>query len=137
MDPITGQGMADALRDAEFLSEAVVAGFGGSAPLKHALGRYERRRDAALRPMFSLTLRMAALRPAGAFERALFEALAANPTDADRFFAINSGAAAQSTLFNPASLVRLLGARRIAALLVGMRDARHHAVDALRREVLN
>src|SRR5712691_2312044 len=130
MDPITGQGMADALRDAEFLAEAAVAGLGGSVPLEHALGRYERRRDAALRPMLRMTLRLAALRPVGAFEHALFEALATQPADADRFFAINSGAAAQGTLFNPASLVRLLGARRVAALLFGKRRARVGAVDS-------
>jgi len=36
---------------------------------------------------------------------------------------------AESTRFNPASLVRLLGARRMGALLFGRRDARHHPVD--------
>jgi 2-polyprenyl-6-methoxyphenol hydroxylase-like FAD-dependent oxidoreductase len=125
MDPITGQGMADALRDAELVSDAVAAGLDGTMPLDRALATYEKRRDASLKPMFDMTVRLAALRPAGRFERALFEALAARPADADRFFAITTGAAAQSTLFNPVSLARLFGARRLAGLMVGRQAPSH------------
>jgi flavin-dependent dehydrogenase len=124
-DPITGQGMADALRDAELVSDAVAAGLDGTMPLDRALATYEKRRDASLKPMFDMTVRLAALRPAGRFERALFEALAARPADADRFFAITTGAAAQSTLFNPVSLTRLFGARGLAGLMVGRQAPSH------------
>jgi 2-polyprenyl-6-methoxyphenol hydroxylase-like FAD-dependent oxidoreductase len=40
MDSITGQGIGHALRDAELLSAALLAGMGGGAPLSSALARY-------------------------------------------------------------------------------------------------
>jgi 2-polyprenyl-6-methoxyphenol hydroxylase-like FAD-dependent oxidoreductase len=47
MDPITGQGIGDALRDAELLAGAVEAGLGRRRPLAEALAGYERARDRA------------------------------------------------------------------------------------------
>ena len=57
MDPITGQGIADAFRDAELLADAVVAGERRSAG-------YQARRDAAALPMYEMTLDLASFAPA-------------------------------------------------------------------------
>ena len=43
MDPVTGPGIADALRDAELLADAVAAGLDGGPPLDEALAGYQRR----------------------------------------------------------------------------------------------
>ena len=40
-----GQGINDAFRDAEYLVEAIHAGFSGQAPLDVALAGYQQRRD--------------------------------------------------------------------------------------------
>src|SRR6266542_4199608 len=55
MDPITGQGISDAFRDAELLAEAVGAGLGGGEPLARALAGYQRQRDSAVLPMYEHT----------------------------------------------------------------------------------
>ena len=50
-DPITAQGMTDALLHAELLAEAAVDGLSGARPLAAALADYGRRRDALAAPM--------------------------------------------------------------------------------------
>ena len=45
MDPITGQGIGYAFRDAELLVDAVEAGLGGRRPLAAALADYCSHRD--------------------------------------------------------------------------------------------
>ena len=45
-DPITAQGMTDALLHAEMLAEAAVVGLSGRLPLEAALASYHRRRGA-------------------------------------------------------------------------------------------
>jgi 2-polyprenyl-6-methoxyphenol hydroxylase-like FAD-dependent oxidoreductase len=47
--------MTDAFRDAELLAEAIDAGFSGRQPLTKALADYQRRRDAAVLPMYEYT----------------------------------------------------------------------------------
>jgi 2-polyprenyl-6-methoxyphenol hydroxylase-like FAD-dependent oxidoreductase len=64
MDSISAQGMTNALRDASYLSAAIVAGLGGSQPLADALHGHQRRRDRAIRGMYDFTLRLAAFPPA-------------------------------------------------------------------------
>jgi 2-polyprenyl-6-methoxyphenol hydroxylase-like FAD-dependent oxidoreductase len=51
-DPIPAYGISDAFRDAELLSEAIDAGFGGRLPPDEALAGYEQRRNEAARPTF-------------------------------------------------------------------------------------
>jgi flavin-dependent dehydrogenase len=58
-DFVTGLGIADAFRDAEFLSEALHKGFSGAEPLEEALGAYQRRRDEAAKPMYDITVQLA------------------------------------------------------------------------------
>ena len=111
MDPVTGQGIADAFRDAELLSEAIVAGLGGSAPLDAALAQYQARRDAAALPMFEMTTDLASFGPPRPEHLLLYEALAERPEDIDRFIAVLAGALSPGEFFAPRNLVRLLGVR--------------------------
>ena len=62
-DPITAQGMTDALLHAELLATAVVEGMSGSRPLDAALLDYGRRRDEEAQPMYALTADLAGLAP--------------------------------------------------------------------------
>lgn len=59
-DPITTHGMTDAMRDAELLAGAVLAGWGGSVPESEALEDYQLRRDALSANLFDATDRIAA-----------------------------------------------------------------------------
>jgi hypothetical protein len=53
-DPILAQGISDALRSAEWLADAIHAGFSGAQPLGDALDMYARQRDAHFQPMYAL-----------------------------------------------------------------------------------
>src|SRR5580704_9438318 len=69
MDSISAQGMTSALRDASYLSAAVVAGLGGSRPLAGALHHHQRRRDRAIRGIYDFTVGLAAFPPASLAQR--------------------------------------------------------------------
>ncbi|MGH2631939.1 MAG: NAD(P)/FAD-dependent oxidoreductase [Tepidiformaceae bacterium] len=54
-DPVFGQGINDAFRDADMLSEAIDSGFSGRQPLDEALDAFEQDRNAATNMMYQLT----------------------------------------------------------------------------------
>jgi len=60
-DPILAQGISDAFRSAEWLADAIHAGFSGARPLGEALAEYQRVRDEHFAPMYDLTCGMASL----------------------------------------------------------------------------
>jgi flavin-dependent dehydrogenase len=60
-DPLVGQGISDAFRDAELLAEALHDGLSGRRPLDDALAGYESARDAAALPLYELACRLATL----------------------------------------------------------------------------
>jgi 2-polyprenyl-6-methoxyphenol hydroxylase-like FAD-dependent oxidoreductase len=117
MDPITGQGIGHALRDAEALAEAVSTGLTGRRPLDAALAGYERGRDRATRPMFDFTTQLAALAPQQPAERRLFAALAAEPEQTDRFIAALTGTLPLRQFMSPVNLVKLVGLGGFAGLV--------------------
>ncbi|MEP7023906.1 MAG: hypothetical protein ABJB47_08885 [Actinomycetota bacterium] len=118
LDPITGQGISDAFRDAELLAGAVAAGLGGELPVATAMTRYQRERDRAGRPMYDFIARPAALeppRPAGADR---FRALAASPADAEAFIGALTGTVPLPEFMSPRNLARLVGVRGVARLML-------------------
>lgn len=60
-DPLSTHGMTDALRDAELLARAVVAGREGSAALTAALADYQQIRDRLSRPMIEVVELLASM----------------------------------------------------------------------------
>jgi flavin-dependent dehydrogenase len=66
-DPITGLGMGDALRDTEFLVQALDAGFSGAQPMEEALAQYQEKRDNDSKMMYEVTHQLATLDPPDAF----------------------------------------------------------------------
>jgi flavin-dependent dehydrogenase len=58
-DFFTGLGITDAFRDAEYLAEAIDAGFSGREPLEDAMAEYERKRNDIADPLYEVTLQMA------------------------------------------------------------------------------
>ena len=122
MDPITGQGIGNALRDADALSAAIVATLGGGGGGARGFGDYHRRRDAARRPMYDMTARFAAFRPDRGGE-VLFPALAGDRARVTRFLGVLTGTVPVGDFFAPANLHRLLGTRdllRLAAARAGL-----------------
>jgi 2-polyprenyl-6-methoxyphenol hydroxylase-like FAD-dependent oxidoreductase len=129
MDPITGQGIGNALRDATVASEAIVAGLGGARPLADALRAYHRGRDRARRPMFDLTVRLASFRPDPAGE-ILFPAIAADPRQVSRFFGVLAGTVPVPEFFAPANLRAIVGTRGLVRMAAARLRTPAAAADA-------
>ncbi len=108
VDPITGQGITDAFRDAELLSEAIVAGLSGAEPLHKALAGYQTRRDAAVLPMYRFTADRAALRAPTPQIQQLFSAMSSNQQAADQFAGITAGTTSIPEFFAPDNLARIV-----------------------------
>jgi len=115
VDPITGQGITDAFRDAEFLADAVLEGLDGVRPMTDALAGFHHRRDAAVLPMYRFTAERATLRPPGPPMRHLFAALAENPAAADQFAGVTAGTTPMVDFFAPQNISRILGRAPAAA----------------------
>jgi flavin-dependent dehydrogenase len=150
LDPVSAHGISNALRDAELLARAVVAGLGGgpSGPgaglsglgggpsglggglsgLGAALAGYHRQRDAAARPMFDLTARTARLGPVSRGERLLYASLAGRPDEISRFFGALSGAEPLGPYLGVRNLTRVIAGGR-SWPLAGRRAAAGPALD--------
>lgn len=116
MDPVTGQGISDALRDAELLTDAITAGLGDGKSLEAALLDYGRARDRAVKPMYDFTLDIASLTPPKLEQELLFAALEHDPHQTQRFLGVLTGAVRLDEFFSPANLRRLVGIRGFAKI---------------------
>jgi len=116
MDSVSAQGMTNALRDASYLSAAVVAGLGGSRPLADALHDHQRRRDRAIRGMYDFTLGLAAFPPATPGQRHFLAAVAADQQETDRFLGAFAGIIPPERYFSRGTVLRILGTRGIRKL---------------------
>jgi 2-polyprenyl-6-methoxyphenol hydroxylase-like FAD-dependent oxidoreductase len=111
MDPVTGMGISDALRDAEFLVDAIMTALESGLPSDALLAAYQSRRDGSVLPMYEFTVDLAGFGPLRTQQRLLFEALAGKPADVDRFLAMLTGALPVPVFFSPRNILRLLGVR--------------------------
>jgi 2-polyprenyl-6-methoxyphenol hydroxylase-like FAD-dependent oxidoreductase len=118
MDPITGQGIGDAFRDAELLADAIGAGFDGRQPLDSALAGYERKRNEEALPMYEFTTELASFGPPKAEEQVLFASLAGNQSEIDRFLGVLTGAVPIRTYFTPGNLLKVMGLRAMAKVML-------------------
>ena len=118
MDPITGQGIGHAFRDAELLTGAICAGFDGQQPLDAALASYEQKRNREALPMFEFTMNLASYRPPRVQERVLFASLAGNQPETDRFLGVLTGAVSPRDYFTPGNLLKIIGVRGISNVML-------------------
>ncbi len=132
MDPVAGQGISNAFRDAETLAAAVVRGLErGGAGLDDALAGYQRERDAAALPIYGMTRSLSTLRISPA-QRLLFAAIADDPAATSRFFGVLSGAVRYDDYLRADNMLGVLGSaagRRLRRAL-GIRAARGPAAPA-------
>lgn len=107
MDSVSAQGITNALRDAERLSAAVVAGLGGGRRLTTALADHHRERDRAIRPMYDLTTQLAKHKP-GRREQILLRRVQTHPGETERFLAAFAGITNPASYFSVQTLLRLM-----------------------------
>jgi flavin-dependent dehydrogenase len=107
-DPITAQGISDAFRDAELVTEAIDAGLSGKLPLEEALADYERRRNEAVLPIYEFTYQLATLEPPAPEMQQLFAALHHNQEQTNRFFGAIVGTVPIPEFFAPENIGRIM-----------------------------
>jgi flavin-dependent dehydrogenase len=108
-DPITGQGITDAFRDAELLANAVDEGFSGAKAYDEAMAHYQAERDADAGPAYMRTMEMASLRPAAEPLGSVFKAVPQNPDDLRQFLGVVAGSVPFAEFFTPENINRLSG----------------------------
>lgn len=113
-DPLTAQGIGDALVGADLLTEAIDAGFSGRVPLDVALADYEQSRDSAFMPMYDLNYQLATLAPPPPHMQQLFFALRNNPQQLSRFYGALSGSVPLPEFFAPSNVETILTAAQLA-----------------------
>jgi flavin-dependent dehydrogenase len=115
MDPVTGQGIGNALRDAQAVCDAIVAGLSPGGSLNTALAKVHKQRDADRKPMYDLTTRLASFQPdpTGAL---LFPAIAADPRYVSDFLGVLTGAVPMRRFFSAGNLRRIVGLRGLVRL---------------------
>jgi flavin-dependent dehydrogenase len=97
-DPITGQGIYDALRSAELLAEAWAETLRG-ADWEAAMERYRRRRDAESAAMYAFTDMLARFEPVTPESLGLFRIIAADPSLATGYAGIYNGVTDPAAFF--------------------------------------
>ena len=119
MDPISGQGIGNAFREAELVAGAVADGLGGEGSLEEGLAEAARVRDHELLPMYEFTKELAALAPTPVEAEVLFRSLLGRQEEIDRFLGVMTGSVPMREYFTPGNLRRVIGLRGMARIALG------------------
>jgi flavin-dependent dehydrogenase len=106
-DPITAQGITDAFRDAEFLAQAIDAGFSERQPLDEALAGYEQQRNEIM-PLYDFICERAVHEPFPPEFQQVLAALRGNQDGIDRFFGVIQNTIPFREFFSPENLLQIL-----------------------------
>ncbi len=115
-DPSTAQGITDAFRDAELLSEALDSGFTEHRPLEEALADYERQRNETVMPIYELTCQLASFEPSPPQMQHLFAALQGNQEQTNRYIGTIAGTVSVAEFFSPENIQRIVAAAGVRAI---------------------
>jgi flavin-dependent dehydrogenase len=113
-DPITAQGITDAFRDAELLSQAIDAGLSGRQPLDEALAGYEQQRNEVLMPLYEFICDRATLEPFPVEFQQVLAALRGNQDGINRFFGVIQNTIPFREFFSPENLLQILSVNNLA-----------------------
>lgn len=114
-DPITAQGIADAFRDADLVSEAIHQWRSGARDYEEAMAEFQATRDAQSRPIFDFTCQLAALEPPPPEQVALLGAVHGNQEAMDQFCRVNAGTLSPAEFFAPDNVGRVFAAAQTRA----------------------
>jgi hypothetical protein len=135
IDPITGQGINDALRSAELFAQAW-ARTRRLASWSSAMARYQRRREAATRPMYTLlalSARLQLVAEAGLdLDTPLMQAIARQPEVASRYIGIYSDAAPVGARGRRRLRTKRTAMRRSVVIISGIKERRDAVAHILR-----
>ena len=132
-DPVTAQGIRDALRYGRTLGEAVASVLDDARALDNALARWERERDDDCLEVYQWTNEVARGEPMSALETELYRMAADDPAVARQLLDVFSRSARPADVFTARRTLRLTGralARRGAGRLATLSSARRDVVTA-------
>ncbi|MCB9147487.1 MAG: FAD-dependent monooxygenase [Caldilineaceae bacterium] len=109
-DPYLALGICDALRDADFLVDALASGLSAGGDLEAALAGYEAQRNAASMEQFRQNLHLAQFKPMPAEAMLLRQKLRDRPADTHAFYLANQGMLPRETFFTPENMQRIMAA---------------------------
>ena len=107
-DPVTGQGIQDAFRDAELVVTSLDAALGGARSYAEAMTAYQAARDEQALPMYEYTCQLAALEPPPPDLVRLLTAVSGNQDAMDEFARLNAGVVSPAAFFAPDNVARLV-----------------------------
>lgn len=117
MDPITGQGISQALQDAELVSRAIGQGFGGTSSFDAALAAYEQARNRRALPIYELTQNLARFASRPYEEDVFYRAMVHHPAEVGRLLGVLAGALTLREFSSPARMLRVIGLRGIVSIV--------------------
>lgn len=109
-DPITAQGITDALTGAEGCAAAIDEAFTGARPYEDAMGAYQADRDARALPIFEFTTQLATLEPPPPEMQHLLGAMQGNQAAMDGFASVVAGSLSPGEFFGPDNVATILSA---------------------------
>jgi len=107
-DPLPAQGISDAFRDADLLSQAIDGGLSGRRRIEEALAGYQCQRDEASSAMYELTCQRATLEQPAHTTTSLLRALVGNQPDTDRFIGMVIGTVPIPEFLAPENVQRIM-----------------------------
>lgn len=107
-DPVTGQGISDAFRDAALLSEAIDAGLSGRQDLPQALTDYESRRNLMAMPGYQGTMQALQFGPLPGELLGLRAALRGNAADTTQYLGVLAGSVSPMAFYAPENVGRII-----------------------------
>jgi 2-polyprenyl-6-methoxyphenol hydroxylase-like FAD-dependent oxidoreductase len=113
-DPITAQGISDALIDAGLLVDALSRWLSGHGAFDELLAAHESARNERVQPMYEFTTHLAALEPPPPEMQALFGALRGNQDATNAFLSAITGAIPLSDFMSNDNIGRIMTAAKHA-----------------------
>lgn len=110
-DPITGQGILDAFRDAERCAVAVDEALSGKRGFDEAMRAYQADRDADAMAMYDFTTMLATLEPPPPDQQRLLSAMHGKRDAMDAFVRMNAGTLSPAAFFAPDNVASILAGR--------------------------
>lgn len=109
-DPVTGQGISDAFRDAELCANALDEAFTGKRSFDAAMAAYQQTRDEQVLSMYEFTCQLATLQPPPPELQQLLGAMQGNQKAMDGFAQMNAGTVSPATFFAPENVNAIMSA---------------------------
>ncbi len=109
-DPCTAQGIVNAFRDAELVTDAVEAWRGGSQTYDAAMASFQAKRDRESLPLFDFTCQMATLEPPPPDMQHLLAAVSRSQRAMDDFTRVIAGTVSPLDFFSEDNVGRMLAA---------------------------